>query len=56
MIAGPFFQIFAREPIPAWKWRTAMELGSFVFPFVKKLRPSLTVPDCEAIRARLRGT
>jgi hypothetical protein len=55
VMAGPFFQIFSRQPVPAWKWQTAVELGRFVFPFVKKLRPSLTVPDCELIRSRLRG-
>ena len=54
VLAGPFFQLFAKQPVPAWKWQAAVELGAFVFPFVKKLRPSLTVPDCETIRARLR--
>ncbi|HZI89868.1 MAG TPA: hypothetical protein VFD83_05410, partial [Candidatus Polarisedimenticolia bacterium] len=53
--SGPFFQIFAKAPFPAWRWQAAVELGSILFPFVKKLRPSLTVPDCESIRSRLRG-
>ncbi len=53
--AGPFFQIFARKPFPAWKWQMAVGLGAFAFPVVKKLRPSLTVSDCESIRSRLRG-
>jgi hypothetical protein len=53
--AGPFFQIFARKPFPAWKWQTAIRLGALAFPIVKKLRPSLTVSDCESIRSRLRG-
>jgi len=53
--AGPFFQIFARKPFPAWKWQAAVGLGAFAFPIVKKLRPSLTVSDCESIRSRLRG-
>ncbi|HMI30322.1 MAG TPA: class I SAM-dependent methyltransferase [Candidatus Limnocylindrales bacterium] len=53
--AGPFFQIFARKPFPAWKWQIAERLGAFVFPIVKKVRPSLTVSDCERIRSRLRG-
>lgn len=54
VMAGPFFQIFARKPFPAWKWQTAVELGRIVFPFVKKLRPSLTVSDCERVRSHLR--
>jgi len=53
--AGPFFQIFARKPFPAWKWQAAVRLGAFAFPIMKKLRPSLTVSDCESIRSRLRG-
>ncbi len=53
--SGPFFQIFARKPFPAWKWQLAVELNALAFPVVKKLRPSLTVSDCESIRSRLRG-
>lgn len=53
--AGPFFQIFAREPFPSWKWETAVGLGALAFPVVRKLRPSFTVSDCENIRSRLRG-
>ena len=55
VIAGTFFQIFARKPFPAWKWRMAVRLGALAFPIVRKLRPSLTVSDCESIRSRLRG-
>ena len=55
VIAGPFFQIFARRPIPTARWRLAVRLGALTFPLVRKLRPSFTVSDCERIRARLRG-
>jgi len=53
VMSGPFFQIFARKPFPAWKWQTAVELGRIVFPFVKKWRPSLTVSDCERVGLRV---
>jgi hypothetical protein len=55
VVAGPFFQIFGRKPVPREAWRAAVAFGALVFPVVKKLRPSFTVQDCERIRARLRG-
>jgi hypothetical protein len=55
VMTGPFIQLFTRKPVPAWKWRVATRLGAFAFPIVKKIRPSLTVSDCESIRSRLRG-
>jgi len=55
VITGPFFQLFARKPVPAWRWQVATSLGAFAFPIVQRARPSLTIPDCESIRSRLRG-
>ena len=55
VITGPFFQLFARKPVPAWRWQVATRLGAFAFPIVRKARPSLMVSDCESIRSRLRG-
>lgn len=55
VLAGPFFQIFARRPFPAWRWRAATRLGRFAYPFLRRLRPSLTVSDCGRLRALLRG-
>ena len=55
VIAGPFLQIFARTSIPAARWKLAARWSALAFPLVKRLRPSLTVPDCERLRARLRG-
>jgi len=53
VIAGPFLQIFARRPFPAWRWHAAVRLARLIHPMVQKLRGSLTVPDCEALRQRL---
>jgi len=55
VMSGPFFQIFARKPFPAWRWQAAVGLGPLTYPMVRKLRPSFTVSDCESIRSRLRG-
>ena len=55
VLPGPFFQIFARKPFPAWHWQAAVRLGAVAFPFVRKSRPSLTVPDCERLRSAMRG-
>ena len=55
VITGPFLHIFARKPFPTWRWRLAVRLGVFTFPFVRKMRPSLTVSDCERMRRKLRG-
>ena len=55
VITGSFFQLFARKPVPAWRWQVATSLGAFAFPIVQRARPSLTISDCESIRSRLRG-
>jgi len=55
VMSGPFFQIFARKPFPAWRWQAAVGLGPLTYPIVRKLRPTFTVSDCESIRSRLRG-
>ena len=55
VIPGPFLHIFARKPFPVWRWKLSERLGVFAFPFVRKLRASLTVEDCESLRRGLSG-
>jgi hypothetical protein len=50
VIAGPFLQVFARRPFPAWRWHAAVRLATLIHPLVRKLRRSLTVPDSETLR------
>jgi len=50
VLAGPFYQIFARRAVPAGRWRVALRLGGLLYPAVRRLRPSLTVPDSERVR------
>jgi hypothetical protein len=52
VLAGPFFQIFARRPVPAARWRAALRLGAVLFPVVRRLRASFTVADSERLRGR----
>lgn len=53
--AGPFVQLFARRPFPAWRWRLAVRLGRLAFPALRRMRRSLTVSDCEALRGAIRA-
>jgi hypothetical protein len=53
--AGPFVQLFARRPVPAATWAIATRLGRALFPIVRRARRSLTVADCERLRAALRA-
>ena len=53
--AGPFFQVFARRPFAAWRWRLANRMGRVLYELVRKRRPSLTIADCERMRGRLRA-
>jgi hypothetical protein len=55
VLTDPFFQVFARRPFPAWRWRIARRLASALFPFVRRTRASLTVEDCERMRRSLRS-
>jgi len=48
VIAGPYRQVFARRPFPAWRWRLAMRLGRALFPLLRRTRHSLTMSDHEA--------
>ncbi len=50
-IVGPFHQVFARRPFPAWRWRLAERLGAALYPLLRRGRRSLTVPDSERLRA-----
>jgi hypothetical protein len=50
VIAGPFHQVFARRPFPAWRWRAAERLGAVLWPLLRRRRRSLTVPDSEGLR------
>jgi hypothetical protein len=52
--AGPYHQVFAREPFSAWRWRVAERLSPLLFTLVRKRRRSLTVADCESVRRTLR--
>lgn len=54
VIARPNLQLFAREPVSRWKWNAAVRWSRLVFPVVRKLHPSLTMKDSEALRARVR--
>ncbi len=55
VLADPFFQIFARRPFPAWRWRLARRLAGPLYPLVRRLRRSRTVEDCERAREALRA-
>ena len=55
VLVDPFFQVFARRPFPAWRWRLARRLAGPLFLLVRRLRRSLTVADCEHARAALRA-
>lgn len=55
VLAGRFFQIFARRPVPATRWRAALRLGAALYPLVRRLRPSLTLADSERLRAETGG-
>ncbi len=55
VLTDPFFQIFARRPFPAWRWRLARRLAGPLFPVVRRLRRPLTVEDCERARMALRA-
>lgn len=50
VLAGPFYQIFGRRPLPARRWHAALRLGALLYPAVRRLRPSLTVADSERVR------
>jgi hypothetical protein len=51
VLAGPFYQVFARRPVPAARWHAALRLGAVLYPAVRRLRRSLTVADSERVRA-----
>ena len=51
-IIGPFHQVFAKQPFPAWRWRAAERLGRLLFPLVRSRRPSLTMSDSERLRRK----
>jgi hypothetical protein len=55
VLIGPYLQVFAREPFPAWQWRIAERLAPLLFTVVRKRRRSLTVEDCESVRRSLRA-
>jgi hypothetical protein len=55
VIAGPYRQVFAREPFPRWRWTLAERLGSVLYEWVRRRRRSLTVADCEALRTEVRS-
>ncbi len=54
VIVGPFRQVFARRPFPAWRWHAAERFGRALFPLLRRRRPSLTVPDSLRLRAEER--
>lgn len=55
VLTGPYLQVFARAPFPAWRWRLAERLAPLLFTLVRKRRRSLTVEDCERVRRGLRA-
>lgn len=55
VLAGPTWQVFARAPFPAWRWRAAERWNGLLFPAIRRLRPSLTLADCETLRRGLRS-
>lgn len=52
--AGPFYQLFARAPVPAWRWAACVRLGPLLYPVVRRLRPTFTQADCLDLRRALR--
>ena len=44
-ILGPYHQVFAKRPFPAWRWHLAARAGRMLYPFVRRGRRSLTLPD-----------
>jgi hypothetical protein len=55
VLTGPYVQVFARAPFPAWKWRAAVRLAPILYTLARKSRRSLTVDDCETMRRSLRS-
>jgi hypothetical protein len=56
VIAGPYRQVLARRPFPAWRWHLASRLGPVLFPLVRRTRHPLTMTDHEARVRALRGS
>jgi hypothetical protein len=52
VLAGPFRQVFARQPFPVWRWRAAEHLGRLLFPLLRRRRTSFTLPDSLRLRER----
>lgn len=52
VIVGPFYQVFARRPFPAWRWTLARRLGAALFPLVRRRRRSLGQADYAELCAR----
>ncbi len=51
--AGPFYQLFARAPVPAWRWQASVRLAPLLYPLLRRLRPCLTQEDCLDLRRTL---
>lgn len=52
VLAGPRYQLFAREPTAAWKWRAAVRWGALLHPLLRRRRASLTESDSDLLKAR----
>ncbi len=50
VISGPFVQVFARRPFSGWTWTVASRLSALVFPWVRRMRRSLTIEDSVRMR------
>jgi hypothetical protein len=55
VLAGPYYQVFARRPVPAARWHAALRLRAVMYPLVRRLRPSFTLRDSERVRAGMPG-
>jgi hypothetical protein len=55
LVAGPYFQVFARRSFPAWHWRLATLRGAPLYALVRRLRRGLTEDDCEMLRRERRS-
>jgi hypothetical protein len=54
VLAGPFYQLFARERPPAGRWGLAVRGRSVLYPLLRRARRPLTLDDCERLRRALR--